>query len=830
MGAFRYAWRQLRRSPGFTAVAVGTLALGIAANTAFFSIVNALILKPVPGVSFDGVSVIAKRIASLSSAEVRGLERDRAEGLAAVAAVSSPYPMKIQTRGRLEVVQAEFVTGGFAHVLNLPAQHGRWIRPEDDGDPSGEAVAVVSDRIWRHWFGAGDVTTGRFQLRIRLQLGRLNRTTTFTVIGVARPEFNGVRGRFERRDLWLPSAAFAKFVPDAKDRQQWLRFEHLTALARLDAGVAPEGLAGRLTQRLADSSPKRPGAMDSVRVIDAATAFRRGSLLDISYAILGLSSLVLIAACANLTNMIVARGATRAAEMAVRLSLGASRGHLIRLLFAEVSLIAIVAAGIGLGLALAAIRLFTDAFPYLLAGRYAGFTLDLSPDVRVIAFAFATGGLAAIAVGGMTAWRAARSPLLQVLAGSGAPAGITPRSQRLRTAMVGVQVTVAVVLVMVAGLGWEEMRKTLDRADMYGRRVGYDTRPLTSVQINLADHGYEDARAQAALLRLADDVRRIPGVEGVALADALPGTAKTRWTAQMTMFAARDSAGNPSTTHLVNGSFARVSPGLQKTIDLKLLRGRDIAASDGPGATKVAVVGARTAARLWPGEDPIGKEMVFGVKDWLTVVGVCEDPITADGNAPLMQSHFVFVSWQQYYKASIPMRVVIRSRAPDGHLEAARAAVRAIDEEVAVLDASWVEDSTLAWVKPQQAAALLMTSIGALALGISMLGVYGVIAYFVSVRSREFGIRLALGSTRRAVVKRVLDQAIHLTLIGLLAGVFIVAIASRFIQSRQLDFMPNEIETWVAVPLLIFAAGVIAGLFPAMRAARVSPNAALKDL
>jgi ABC-type antimicrobial peptide transport system permease subunit len=219
--------------------------------------------------------------------------------------------------------------------------------------------------------------------------------------------------------------------------------------------------------------------------------------------------------------------------------------------------------------------------------------------------------------------------------------------------------------------------------------------------------------------------------------------------------------------------------------------------------------------------------MVFGVKDWLTVVGVCADPISASGDAPLRRSFFAVVPYAQYYNKE--MRVIVRSRAPDGSLGVVRSVIRQLDPNVAVLDAGWAENSMLAWVRPQQAAMLLVMSLGAIALGISMLGVYGVIAYSVSTRTREFGIRLALGATRRGVVKLVLDQAIHVTLIGLLAGVFLVSVASRVIQSRQYDFMPNEIETWVVVPLVILVAGMIAGAVPAARAARVSPSRALKD-
>jgi predicted permease len=835
VSALRYAWRQLHRTPGFTITAVATLALGIATTTAFFSIVNAMILKPLPGLNLDHVVAIGKGVPSPTSSfstgsrrfrvtlpEVRALEADPVSGIAAVAATAT-WPTLLRRPGRAEGVQAELVTGHYARVLALHAMHGRWIGPEDDREPRGETVAVISHRLWREWFDGRADVVGRATMRLRMEGPPL--TQTFTVVGVAPPAFHGSRGRFERRDVWIPVATVQGFL--AADQTSWLRFLHLTTVARLDGDQSHESLAARLQPRLAMSADQPAGrAPARVRVSPAARVLDASSLVSLSTVVLLLASLVLVAACANLANMLYARGAGRAAELAVRLSLGAHRGHLVRLLFAEIAIVAALAAAIGLALALAVTRLFSEAFPYLIAGRYPGFTLDLSPDVRVFAFAYAAGAAAAIVVGGATAWRTVRAPLLQTLAGSGAPAGMTARGHRRRTTLVAVQVVVAVVLVMFSGLAFEEFRTALDRSGAWGRRVHYDLSALATTKINLALHDYDAARARDFLTRAAGAVRKIGGVEAVAVADSLPGADDSTGT----LFAAGDRDGQPSTVRRVNGTYARVSRDYLATIGLPLLRGRDFTPIDVEGAEPVAIVSERTAEWLWPGQDPIGQPMMFGAPNaWVTVVGVAADPISAAGSAPLRRAHFALVPFAQHKTTA--MRIVVRTRAPDGHLGAVREALRALDEEVAVLEAGWAENAAaMTWINPQQAAMLLVMSLGALALGISMLGVYGVMAYFVSTRTREFGIRLALGATRRGVVKLVLDQAVHITLIGLLAGVFIVSVASRVIQSRRFDFMPNEIETWVAVPLLILAAGVAAGVIPAARAARVNPNAALKDL
>ena len=811
------------------------LGVGIAANTVFFSIVNALVLKPLPGADLTGLAVVQRgRAPSLFATEIRHLSEYPTAGLAAIAG-SRQDRLRVQTPGRVEHVNGELVTGGYAALLGLRARLGRWIQPADDLSTGGEAVAVISDRLWRTWFDAREDIIGRATLRLSQESGR-GWTGTFQIVGVAAADYQGLRGRFSNCDVWLAASAPARFAT-ADRRAAWA--DHvLLPIARLARGASFPNVERALEARLSTGADGRtrtiatPWRAEPIRLDDAATVLKGNRLPGLSALILVLAPLVLVAAAANLANMLYARSATRTAETAVRLALGASRRHLLSLLFAEVMFIAGLAAVAGLAMAVVAAGRFEDAFPFLIAGRYTNIQLDLSPDFRVVAFAFAVAALAGVIVTAFTALRVMRQPLLSTLVAGGAPMGLTSRHGRLRSILVGVQVTVAVILVMVGGLGWEEMRKTLDRRGVVGRQVHYDTSLISTVQVNLDYHGYEPTRARTFLEGVVDDVRKIPTVEAAAMADVIPGgPAPKSWPwGNTTLFAAEDRDGKPSATHRVNAAYARVSPGLVQTLGLTIRRGRDFTDADVDGGPLVAIVGRKTAATLWPNENAIGQRMVFGTSQWLTIVGLVDDAISADGGAALIESHFVFVPYFQHPKNAMPMRVVVRSRASDGNVEAVRERIRARDTDVAVLEAGFIEDEALNWLKPEQAATMLLISFGVLALGISMLGVYGVIAYFVTTRTREFGIRLALGATRRGVVKLVLDQAIHLTLIGLLVGVFAVSIASRFIQSRQFDFMPNEIETWVVVPIAILLAGVIAGAVPAARAARVSPNVALKDL
>jgi hypothetical protein len=368
------------------------------------------------------------------------------------------------------------------------------------------------------------------------------------------------------------------------------------------------------------------------------------------------------------------------------------------------------------------------------------------------------------------------------------------------------------------------------------RHVAFDTAPLATALVNVQLHGYHEAGGRRFFERLLDEVRRLPGVERAALADGFPGGfyAAARTVHVVTPREVRNETGDirelSGSVNRIGAGFAGVSPQFLDTIGLPLRQGRDIQPSDQDGTPLVAIVSESAARLLWPDQNAIGKRLMFGNDGhWRTVVGVSADPVVARVESPLVSpANMVLIPAAQAYRPE--MLVVVRSQKPASQLELLRSAARAIDENVALFDVATAENSIVAWAAPLRAATALTVTVGLLALTIATLGVYGVIAYVVSLRTREFGIRAALGARPAQMIKLVLDEAIQLLLVGLLAGVLITSLGERYVQSQRVGFMPNEIATWVFVPLVILMVGVAAAYGPARRASRIDPNVALRHL
>jgi predicted permease len=541
--------------------------------------------------------------------------------------------------------------------------------------------------------------------------------------------------------------------------------------------------------------------------------------------------------------MLYARATERSGETALRLSLGATRGRLLRQELVETTLLAGLAAAFGLVLALGASALLARVMPTFELNRYMQIALDLSPDHRVLFIALAAGLASALLVGGLTAWHASRMVPLDVLAASSVNQGVTRRTGRTRLVLVSLQVTVAVLVALATGLLWEQVAQDFERQNVRNYHVNYDSESVVTGRIDVRLHGYEEAAGQHFFAQALDAVRAVPGVDRVALADALPGARESG--PRYTMFEQFSIEPPSGPARRQPSHFVRVSPGFFDAIGLGLREGRDFLASDVAGAQAVAIVSASFARSLWPDEPAMGRQFTFaGELRPVTIVGVAEDPVGSADTSPLQVSHMVFLplgqpgpgrseealrrGWSRNFEPSL--LIVARSMTPAAVYDPIRAALRRINDDVAVQNLSSARDSLLAWLAPLRALTILMTSAGTFALSISMLGVYGVVSYFVSLRRRELAIRLALGASPRQVLALVLAHTRKTVLIGLLPGVWIGASGSRWIETTRFDLMPNEIRTWVAVPLLILIAGLAAGYVPARRASKIDPNVALRSL
>jgi predicted permease len=820
---FRYAARQLRRAPAFTIVAVLTLGLGIAVTTTFFTIVNALLFKPLPAGRVDGMDVVSLRDARslrpvpIPFAAFEALQDGLPEPTSRTAAVGSYPQAMVQVPGRAEQMAIEAVSGDYAAILDLPPQLGRWIARADDLAASAAPVVVISDAMWRDWFAADRGAIGRATLRLN--------GTPCRVIGVAPPGYRGLRTAFAGVDVWLPITQFPVVSPQFG--QRYLDGGAFTVLARARPGAPREAVRGSLQGRILAALPERAPGSTTLVLTPLSETLRVRQVGQLATIVMTLASLILLTACANLANMVYARGASRAGETAVRMSLGASSGRILRLALAETTLLAGAAAAVGLSLALAGSALLGAAIPRIQFDRYLRLSLDLSPDYRVFLAAFGAGVFAALTVGFGTAWRASRILPVRALAPSGVSAAMTGREGRTRAVLVSIQVTTALLLVMATGLVWESFRASARRDSLLGYQVHFNTTEVVTGRIDVALHDYHETAGRAFYERVVAAVRALDGVEAAGLADAIPGSRSPR--ARYTMFEPVTGLPPAGMPQRVRAEFARITPGFLDAIQLPIRRGRDVASSDVDGAPQVAVISHSMADALWPGVDPLGREFRFaGGADPFTIAGITDDPVSSADASALRPSTFVFLPMAQEYRPAA--LIVARSATPMALYDPIRQAVRALDEEVAISELSTVEDSAMAWLQPYRMVLTVMTTMGAAALGIAMLGVYGVVAYFVSRRMREFGIRLALGATPRRVRKIVFDHTVHIMLVGLLPGVWLAASGSRWLESRQFDLMPNEISTWVVIPLLVLASGVAAGAIPAWRASRVDPNVALREL
>jgi predicted permease len=810
------AARRLQRSPGFTLLAILTLALGIGVEAALVSPITTVTAEPGGGRALDDVYVVERQAAArrtppyfLAIDEVpiglfHALQAAPRELVSHVAASTSGMIPLVQSGRRAARLPLTCATAEYPAVFDARLEAGRWF--SEDDDLAARPVAVISDRVWRQWFNANPAIVNQATVRAL--------HSTFTIIGVAPPGLTGA-------DLWIPFGASKLLAPPLTPERQatWdAMTKYVVISVRRQAGALEE----RLT-RFVDNAVTSGGGFGeptlTTKLVSSTTL--RGSLnLAARRAwMLSFVSLILIGACANLANMFYARGLARETEIAVRLSLGADRVRIARLFLAETTLVAAAAAVIGAGLAIVALRVLEAAMPVL--GNNPAMRADAPvADVRVVLVALAAGFFSAMLVGLMTAWRATRVTQQRVLASAGA--GATMTDGRLRTALVAIQITAAVVLVIVTGLYLENAPSVPDI------RLGFDTAHVVAGR--LFPDVRDDIRTghEAFFDRVLNAARTLPGIQGAALATSLPGGVGPAAPRVVTLTLENTTGFANVVPRGITGNYSAVTPGFLRAIDLPLLRGRDFAPSDAAGEPRVGILSRSAAEVLFPGEDALGKHVEFNKGLMTTIVGISADPVTADSESKLVQpSNYILVPLAQWYSPDVLL--AFRSTAPGAAIDAVSEAVHEIDPDAAILDPATLDQSLYAWYGPRRAGQVMMTLIGALALGIALLGVYGVITYFVTARTREFGIRLALGATPMRIVKLVVDHAIHIVLIGLLSGVFVASVTTRVVEARMFGTMPNGMTTWVVVPILILLTGVAAGYLPARRASRVDPNVSLRE-
>jgi predicted permease len=807
----RFALRSLLKAPAFTAVAVLSLALGIGPNTAIFSLIDSLVFQ-------DWGVDDPDRIVDIYTLTADGqyfFNRHRnyelvAEGgtdvFEAVAA-HSLFPGRFETPGGgVEPVLGEMVTGNYFDVMGVTAARGRTFLPEEDATPGTHPVIVISDEMWRTRYGADPGLVGA-ELRLN---GR-----PYTVVGVAPADFRGRIAPGVGTGFWVPMSMYPHLSPGK------MQAGDLTISARLrpgrsadEAKVVVETIAARYNAEQDALNPERRGSLELVGVSLADVRLHPGFdgvVLAMTALLFGAVGLVLLVACVNLAGFLLSRAVDRRKEMAIRVALGAGRGAIIRQLLIESLLLAGVGAALGLALGqLAARALVAVELPLPLP-------LDLSValDGRLLLFTAAIAMVAALLFGLAPAMEATRAPVASTLRGD-AGAGADRKKVGGRAVLVTAQMTLSTVLLFGAALFVRSLQAATD-VD-----VGFSARDGGLVRVE-ADPNLHDAEQRRALVsELTRRLEADPRVTSVATTSRMPlalGTVNTS-------FAVPGVEPPPDQTlHVLE--VAQVTPGYFSALGISFREGRAFEPGEGESGAGVVILSEAAAARYWPGESAVGRVLHRGgdPENPLTVVGVADNvKIWSLGEAP---RPYMYLPYQGGYTGEF--QVVARGPVPAGELAGiVRDEVRVLDADLFISEVGTLEDHLgYVYFLPRMAATLL-SLVGGLALILASMGLYGMVSYGVSRRTREMGIRMALGAERSAVVVLVLRGGLVLVAIGGAIGIAASVGFGAVVEGFLFGIAGTDPLALLAAPLVLGTVAAVAAYLPARRASRVNPVRALR--
>lgn len=807
----RHALRALRRSPTFTAAAVLSLALGIGANTLIFTFLNAVFLKALPVAEPEGLVALysfdtAKgELLPSSYLNLEDLRRERRAfaGLAAYRNLS----VALTGDGEPAQLQGEIVAGNYFDLLGIRPAAGRFFLLDEDRTPGTHPVAVLSHALWQSRYGADPKLVGR---TIRLN------NIAFNVVGIAPPQFKGLSVLDAPPALWVPMAMYREVLrgPQAQaiEKRGSLAFE---AVARLAPGVGPEQartllatVAGRLEREYPDANEGL--GLAAVPLQEATLPpDRRGQIVLSGGLLAAMVALLLLIAGANVANLMLARALARGGEIAVRLSLGAGRGRLIRQLLTEGALIGLLGGAAGLLVALWGRKVLWALKPPFFPD-----SLDLGLDLRVLGFtlavSLATGLLFSLAPVVQSFRLDLSSTLIRqerVAGGSGS---------LFRGLLVAGQVALSVVMLTGAALFLRSLQ-AVERID-----PGFETERLFVIPMDLGAQGYPPPRIQELYQRAVERVAALPGVRSSAVASRfllVPAGLRNSVTAE------GRAAAQPGDE--VTAGIVTVGPGYFDTVGMPMRAGRPLGAADREGALPAIVINETLARRLWPGEPAVGRRLRLGDgEELLTVVGVVADARTSGLREP--PSPQAYRPVQQSF--SPMMMLHVRTAGDPGPLLApVRREIQALDPGLPLLEARTITQLRNHSIWAPRMGAGLLTVFGLLALALSALGIYGVVAYSIGQRRREIGVRMAMGAGRREILGLVLRQGLRPVVLGAAVGIAAALAAARAVASLLVDVAasdPLALAGAVAVLVLVAVAAVYA---PARRASGLDPNRALRQ-
>jgi len=797
----RYGVRRLIQTPGFTIVALLTLALGIGANAAIFTLVNKMLLRPLPVqapaeiIALNNASNDGRVFPAFSYLNYRDL-RDRNIAIADLLAYA-PTPVSLSNDGVNERVWSYIISGNYFAVLGLRPAAGRLISTEDDAQPGANAVTVISYDAWQKRFGGDTNAVGKNVVVNGRQ---------FTVVGVAPRDFAGLEVAFTA-EMWFPIMMQSQISPRSRwqDRRG---FENLYIAGRLRPGVHTAAAMSAFRAAAAQLEHEYPNENQGKSIVITSAglfgSLGRGPVMGISGVLMAVVGLVLLLVCTNLVNLCLARTGQRQREIAMQQALGASRWRIVRQLLTE-SLVLSTAGGLT-GLALA----------YWLTGAASRFRLPIDiplsygfeMDWRVVVFTIVVSLLAGIGFGLMPAWQST-SPEMMASAS---------RRSRLRNILVASQVCLSFMLMICAGL----TLRSLQQAEFVD--LGMNPQGAMELGFDLDLQSFTPERGLQFVDALITNVRSLPGIKAAGVGSAVPPDPHIP-----SVPLRIEGAPAPERGNVPRSVFLSVSPDYREAMGIPLLRGRDFNDNDVETSQPVGIINETFARRFWNGENPIGRRFALGESgtNWIEVVGVVRDgKYRSLGESP---NPLIFVPMMQRYGGL--MKIVVRTATGEGdRLEEIRREVHKLDPNLPIFDARSLTEHMRLPLFPARVAAAMFGSFGSLAMALAALGVFGVVSFSISRRTQEIGIRMALGARQTDVLRMILRQGMGPVAIGMTVGVLGAFILAPIIQISEVLYgvSQNDPITFGGIALMLGSVAFVACYLPARRAVKIDPLVALR--
>ncbi|MCI0351055.1 MAG: ABC transporter permease [Acidobacteriales bacterium] len=822
----RYGARMLLKKPGFTLIAVITLALGIGANTAIFSLIDALLLRPLPGVEAPERLVMvytsdfsSGRYSTSSFPDYKDF-RDQNQVFSGLAAFANNQAMHLSTGGESERIRGGLVTGNYFSVLGVQAKLGRVLLPEDDQTLGAHPVAVLSHDLWQRRFGGDQSVIGK-----TVSLNGY----TFTLVGVAPEGFRGT-GLQTALELWVPILMYRQINPapgqappaagqtpfDRRGSRGFFLVGRLKPESTLEQAQAQFNvLAARLALTYPQTNlgtlqqPDQPRPITLVPINQAMVGpVTRESTRRVTQLLMAVVGFVLLIACANIANLLLAQARGRQREIAVRLALGASRFRIIRQMLVESALLALVggAASMLLALWLADLLLSFEMFAAFAA-------LDLKLDARVLGFTTVVSLLTGVIFGLAPALQASKPELVSALKDSESGDRLVPRRSGLRNVLVAAQVALSLVLLVGAGLFARSLQKA------YATDLGFETGNALLASVDMARQGYTEAQGRQFYRQLMERIEALPGVRAATLAQYIPIDANgSRTGVSIEGYTQRPNEDLELSLNIVGSGYFQA-------LGIPLVLGRGFSEQDTDA--RVVIINETMARRFWTDQNPLGRRISTSGSNgpFYEVIGVAGTGKYRNLREEALP--YFYLPLSQQYRPRITL--FVRTSGSVASVQSSvRAAVKAIDQNLPLFEVKTFDEHLARALAPERTNAALIGSFALLALLLAAVGIYGTVSYSVAQRTHEIGIRMALGAQRIDVLNLIVWQGMRFVLIGVAVGLSGALALTRLIASFLYGVSATDLLTFAVIASSLSVVALLACYLPARRATKVDPVIALR--